>query len=149
MDAGSEVELIAQLLITASMAIVLVLGVAHLVFTFRGPKLTPRDAALQERMEQVSPVITSQTTMWRCWIGFNASHSLGVISFGLIYAYLALARPDVLLQSHFLLALGLVLIVAYLLLARAYWFSIPFTGAGLSLLCYMAAVVVAFTTGQG
>jgi len=149
MDAGSEVELIAQLLITASMAIVLVLGVAHLVFTFRGPKLTPRDAALQKRMEQVSPVITSQTTMWRCWIGFNASHSQGLISFGLIYAYLALARPDVLLQSPFLLALGLVLIVAYLLLARAYWFSIPFTGVAISLIFYLAGLVVAYTTGQG
>ncbi len=31
-------------------------------------------------MQQVSPVITRQTTMWKAWVGFNASHSYGLRS---------------------------------------------------------------------
>ena len=35
---------------------------------------------------------TKETTMWRCWVGFNASHSMGLILFGLAFGYLALAH---------------------------------------------------------
>jgi hypothetical protein len=48
-----------------SAGILLTLGVIHLVYTFWGPKLTPRDPALLVSMSQISPVITKETTMWR------------------------------------------------------------------------------------
>jgi hypothetical protein len=67
-----------------SASIIFTLGTAHLAYTFWGTNLTPRDPALQITMSQVSPVITKQTTIWRCWVGFNASHSMGLILFGLI-----------------------------------------------------------------
>ncbi len=51
-----------QALITASAAIILTLGLLHLLYTFRGPKLHPREAALETQMKSVSPVITRQTT---------------------------------------------------------------------------------------
>jgi hypothetical protein len=46
------------------------LGVLHLVYTFWGPSLTPRNPALQISMSQSSPIITKETTMWRCCVGF-------------------------------------------------------------------------------
>lgn len=49
---------IAPYLIAASAAAILALGLVHLLYTFRGPKLRPRDGALQARMAEVSPVIT-------------------------------------------------------------------------------------------
>ena len=49
----------------ASAAIFLVLGTVHLIYTFHGPKLRPRDPALQDRMDQVSPVLTRETTVWK------------------------------------------------------------------------------------
>ncbi len=64
-----------------------------------GPKLTPRDPALQVSMNQVSPVITKQTTMWRGFVGFNASHSMGLILFGLIYSFLAISNSPLLFRS--------------------------------------------------
>ena len=79
-----ESILAAKILMALSSSIVFALGVAHLVYTFRGPKLTPRDPALQISMSQISPVITKQTTMWRCWVGFNASHSMGLVLFGFV-----------------------------------------------------------------
>jgi len=76
---NKESILAARILMVLSASIIFTLGVVHLVYTFWGPMLTPRDSALQIRMSQISPVITKETTMWRCWVGFNASHSMGLI----------------------------------------------------------------------
>ena len=88
--------LAARILMVLSASIILKLGVAHLIYTFWGPNLMPRDPALQISMRQISPVITKETTMWRAWVGFNASHSMGLILFGLVFGYLALARGQLL-----------------------------------------------------
>lgn len=133
---------LATSLVAASSAIVLLLGLAHLLFTFHGPKLLPRDPALQDRMQEVSPVITRQTTMWKCWIGFNASHGVGLILFGATYGYLALAHGDVLFHSAFLLVLGLVVLLGYVFLARQYFFRTPLRGVMLAAVLYFAALIV-------
>lgn len=135
---------IAPWLIAASAAITALLGAVHLLYTFRGPKLHPRDAALQARMQEVSPVITRQTTMWKAWIGFNATHSVGPILFGAVYGYLALAHAGFLFASTFLLGLGAVVLVAYVAIARRYFFSIPFRGMLLATALYALALVVRF-----
>lgn len=75
-----------------SAGILLALGSLHLVYTFWGSRLTPLDPALKVRMSEVPLVLTKETTMWKAWIGFNASHSMAAILFGLIYGYLAIAR---------------------------------------------------------
>ncbi|MFL6675584.1 MAG: LIC_13387 family protein [Massilia sp.] len=129
------------LLIAASAAIILLLGLVHLLFTFSGPKLMPRDRELQARMREVSPVITRETTMWRAWVGFNASHSFGAIMFGAVYGYLSLVHSAFLLRSAFLLWLGLLLLGGYLFLGKRYWFSIPFRGILLALTLYVLALL--------
>src|SRR5919204_82482 len=60
---------------------------------------------------------TRHTTMWKAWVGFNASHSYGLILFGTVYGSLALAHSDVLFQSVFLLSLGLLWLFGYVFLA--------------------------------
>ena len=132
---------IAASLVAASAATILLLGLMHLPYTFCGPKLSPRDRELQTRMQQVSPVITRQTTMWKAWVGFNASHSYGLILFGAVYGYLALAHSDVLFQSVFLLSLGLILLFGYAFLARRYFFNIPLWGVLLATLLYALALI--------
>jgi hypothetical protein len=134
---------IASLLIVASAAIVLVLGALHLLYTFRGNKLDPRESGLREAMERSTPRITRETTVWRAWVGFNATHSLGLLLFALIYAYLALAEPALLFGSLFLQGLGLVLLASYVVLARRYFFSVPFRGIVLATLLYIAGLAAA------
>jgi hypothetical protein len=136
---------LAKALFGASAAVVLALGLVHLLYTFRGPKLTPRDPELLARMQAGYPVLTRQTTMWKAWVGFNASHSLGAILFGLVYGYLALVHADLLFHSAFLLAVGFGLLVSYAALGRAYWFSVPYRGIVIALFLYLAAVVAALT----
>ena len=127
-----------------SASIVFTLGVVHLVYTFWGPKLTPRDPVLQNGMSQISPVITKETTMWRCWVGFNASHSMGLILFGLVFGFLALAHGQVLFQSPFLLVVGFAMLVHYLLLTAVFCWRMlrqpPTSTGGTSSLAGMTTV---------
>lgn len=127
---------IAPWFIAASAAILLFLGLMHVLITFYGPKLFPSDPELKSRMHQVSLVITNQTTMWKCWIGFNASHGSGLILFGMVYGYLSLVHGDFLFQSVFLLALGLILLLSSVFLAKKYFFKVPLWSLVLATVLY-------------
>ena len=128
--------------IAASAAVVLLLGFVHLLYTFRGPMLRPRDPDLTTRMIAVSPVITRETTMWRAWIGFNATHSFGLILFGALYGYLAIRHSSLLFHSWFLLALGFALLLGYSVIAKLYFFTAPFRGVVLAAALYLLGIVV-------
>lgn len=126
----------------AASATILLLGLVHLRYTFRGRKLHPRDADFEAQMRTAHPVLTRQTTMWKAWVGFNASHSFGAILFGLVYGYLALLHSAFLFQSTFLLGLGLLLLAAYVFLGWRYWFSVPFRSAVVATISYVIALVL-------
>jgi hypothetical protein len=135
--------MLAQILVVISAGIILVLGFIHLAYTYFGNKLHPRDAGLLERLKATSPVISRQTSVWKAWIGFNASHSLGAILFGAVFGYLALEQPMLLFHSYFLGAAGLVTLGAYLATAKLYWFVRPLQGISLAFVFYVAGFVVA------
>jgi hypothetical protein len=139
---NGEGTLAARILMILSASIIFTLGVAHLAYTFWGPNLTPRDPALQIGMSQVAPFITKETTMWRCWVGFNASHSMGLILFGLVFGFLALAHGRILFQSPFLLIVGLAMLGGLVVLCKVYFFSAPLIGVSISLVCYVASIAL-------
>jgi hypothetical protein len=135
-----------SLLFALSAAIIALLGFLHLYYTLASNKFDPRDPDLKERLESVSPVLTGKTTMWKAWIGFNISHSLGAMLFGVIYGYLAVFRLAVLQGSLFLLITGACFLIAYLVLGKVYWFSRPFRGIALAFVLYVTGVIVALVT---
>jgi hypothetical protein len=132
----------AKILMVLSASINFTLGVVHLVYTFWGQNLTPRDPALQISMSQIAPVITRETTMWRCWVGFNASHSMGLILFGLVFGFLALAHSQLLFQSPFLLIVGLAMLGGFVVLSKVYFFSAPLVSLSISLACYAVSIAL-------
>jgi divalent metal cation (Fe/Co/Zn/Cd) transporter len=134
--------MLSSVLVGLSAGLILILGAAHLLYTFVGRRLVPRDSELQASMNNVSPNISDQTTMWRAWIGFNASHSMGAILFGLIYGYLAVFEVDLLFGSVFLLSVGIAMLGGYVVLARRYWFAAPLAGISVSLICFVSGVIV-------
>jgi hypothetical protein len=138
--------LAAKILMVLSAGITLFLGVMHLFYTFSGPLLTPRDPALRISMSEVAPVITKETTMWRCWVGFNATHSMALILFGLIFGFLAVSHSRLLFESPFLLAVGLAMLAGLLVLCKLYFFSAPLAGIGVALACYIASVALSRAT---
>jgi hypothetical protein len=132
-----------SVLVATSALIPLVLGTLHLAYTFRGPKLLPRDATLIDAMKGATLVITRETTVWKAWIGFNTTHSMALMLFGLVFGYLAVARPEILFGSTFLQALGLVTLAAFLVLSRANFFSVPLAGMAIAAVLYLGGVVLA------
>ena len=131
-----------SVMVAASAAVILFLGLTHLLYTFHGPMLQPRDPDLTARMMMVPPVITRETTMWKTWVGFNATHSFGLILFGAIYGYLAICHSSFLFHSRFLLALGFTLLIGYAVIARLYFFNGPFRGVVLAAVLYLIGVIV-------
>jgi hypothetical protein len=134
--------LAAKLLMVLSAGIIFTLGAIHLIYTFYGLQLTPRDPALQISMSQVSPVISKETTMWRCWVGFNATHSLALLLFGLVFGFLALAHGEVLFHSPFLLVVGLAMLAGLVVLCKLFFFRVPLIGVSIALVCYVASVAI-------
>ena len=130
--------------LACSAAVVGLLGALHLLYTFHGTKLRPRDTHLERQMGLVSPEISRQTTMWRAWVGFNASHSLGALLFALLFGWFGLAQPQLFFASKFPVAVGFAMLAAYVLLAIRYWFWIPLAGVSIALLLYGWAVLQAW-----
>jgi hypothetical protein len=135
--------MISRILIGACAAIILFLGCVHLEYTFFTQKFSPTDEQLETAMKQIAPCISRDMTMWKAWIGFHISHSMGLMLFGLIYGYLAVFRWEVLQTSYFLSGLGLLTLVGYVVLARGYWFKTPLIGLSLATLFYLVGLVSA------
>ena len=126
--------------LACSAGVIGLLGALHLLYTFHGTKLRPRDTHLERQMGLVSPEISRATTMWRAWIGFNASHAFGALFFALVYGYLALFEARFLFRSGFLLGVGLLLLLGYAWLGIKYWFRVPLAGILIALALYLWAI---------
>lgn len=135
--------MLARILVSASSVIMIGLGSIHFLYTFWGDKLTPRDLTVQRAMNATPMVLTSETSVWRAWIGFNASHSMCALLFGLVFGFLAIAHPDLLFRSAYLQLLGIATLAGLVVLAKLYWFSIPLAGVGTALACFLAGLVAA------
>lgn len=125
-------------------AIFLILGSIHLYYTFFTSKFNARNKDVVTGMQKTTPVLTADTTMWNAWIGFNASHSAGIIFIGLINIILAVQYFPVIQNSILIPFLNIVTAGFYLWLAKKYWFSIPFTGALITTCCFVIATILVF-----
>lgn len=130
-----------MILVAVSAAIALTLGVLHVALTFGGKAFQPRDPNVEAAMREGIARITRQTTIWRAWVGFNFSHSMAAILFGLVYGYLALVRAEFLIAEPFLLVVGFAVLASFVVLARLYWFRTPFAWMSVALVCYVAGVI--------
>lgn len=124
--------------------IILILGLIHLLYTFFTDKFNARDSAAVTAMQNTFPVLTKETTMWKAWIGFNASHSAGAIFFGLVNILLVARYFSVIQYSGLLHILNLFTVSFYLWLGKRYWFKVPFTGICISAGCFIAVSALAF-----
>jgi hypothetical protein len=118
------------------------LGTIHLVYTFFTKKFFVKDSTVMAGMKTTYPLISRDTTVWKCWIGFNASHSFGAMFLGLINIYLATSYYSVLEGSFFILSLTLITSFSYLFLAKKYWFKIPFTGVLIATGCFILSILL-------
>jgi len=119
----------------------IILGTMHLLYTFFTNKFSSRNKTLDEEMKRSFPVLTKATTMWKAWMGFNASHSSGAMYIGIINLFVAIQYTSILENSLFLF-LNIITVLFYLWLGKKYWFKTPFTGVLISTVCFITAAVI-------
>src|SRR5262252_2529306 len=136
-----RIRMIAALLILGG-TVFGALGALHAVYTLldlRNPRrLAPADPSVAHAMANSALRLSGgRTDMWRAWIGFNFSHSLGL----LLVAALALwagFRYNKLPVGIIMPALILIG-CAYEVLALLYWFRFPAIGVAVGTGCFAAA----------
>ena len=130
----------------------IVLGVAHAIATPRDPQqrrgLSPRDPQLSQSMTRTAVLLTSRTDMWRAWVGFNLSHSLGVILLGVVVLVVGRSEASFAREAGVFVPLATCAAAAYLLLGLKYWFRTPIIGCALSLGLFVASWLLRTTSGS-
>ncbi|MEO6068347.1 MAG: hypothetical protein ABIQ41_10260 [Gemmatimonadales bacterium] len=101
--------------------------------------LSPRDQSLAEAMTRSAPRLTDRTDIWRAWVGFNFSHSLGAVLFGLFVVMIGRSDASYAAQAALAAPLALLVSLCYLVLGFKYWFRTPIMGIGVSVSCFAAA----------
>lgn len=96
-------------------------------------------------MNRTALRLTRQTTMWKAWLGFNLSHALGLVIFGLTSFLIAVYHLDLILNLQPLLFLVITVAAIYLFLAIRFWFFGPAVGSAIGLALFVASAVVAWT----
>ena len=120
-----------------------VLGVAHGVLTLQDLRMprsfTPTDENLRRAMAEITLRLAPRTTMWNAWVGFNLSHSLGLLVFGTVFGALALRDFGMVAESLFLRLGAVVVGVIYALLALRFWFWVPAVLSAAGTLCFVVS----------
>lgn len=117
------------------------LGLIHALFNFldiRHPRrLVPDDQSVLDAMS-ASGVRLSRggTTMWRAWVGFNFSHSLGAVVFGSCCILLGISSQTLALPRAVLI-LPVAIGALYFWLALRYWFRAPAVAIALATACLL------------
>ncbi len=125
-------------LVAAGSAIFLLLGVGHAVFTFQskpdgGPMMPtdPETLAAMSRSGGLGLAPHLDTTLFRAWVGFNLSHSLGVIAIALILMANAFDDLGAAVGKVWFLVLAFGAPALYFFLAINFWFDKPRDGIAL------------------
>lgn len=122
----------------------ILLGAMHILYSVRDAwspkKLTPYDDSVRVAMQQSTLALTRQTTMWRAWLGFNISHGIGVLFFGLVYLTLAINDFALISKITLLPFFALAVSAGYLVLSVKYWFHIPTVGSGIGVACFLVSL---------
>jgi hypothetical protein len=139
----SEASELSRYLFLAGALPFVFLGTAHAVFTplkanDRKP-LSPRDPELIGAMTRAHVLLTRRVDLWSTWIGFNLSHSLGAVLFGVFVLVIGRSAESFAAQAAICVPLATAIATTYVVIGLNYWFNRPNTGIAISLACFLAS----------
>ena len=130
----------------------LFLGIAHLVATPRRPSdrrgLSPFDPAVAATMAGASVRITRRTTLWLTWVGFNLSHGLGVILFGVVVLLAGRSDASFTSEAPVFVPLAVVVSGTYVAIGLRYWFRAPILGCATSFALFVLSWAFHLASGS-
>lgn len=123
--------------------------IATLVDTVRPALFAPNDASVKRVMEGTGmrfrrwfPGDDSRPSMWSFWLGFNVSHGLGALTFGLLCLLIATHDFKLVEQIQAIRPLTIAVSAAYLAITLRYWFGWIVLVTGTATLCFTVAAVL-------
>jgi len=134
---------IARFLLDLGGGVFVLLGLLHALYTYldidRPRRLVPQDPAVAQAMANSNLRLAGTgTTMWRAWVGFNFSHSMGVVLFGAVCIGAGTVLGTIVLPTWILFVL-VVIALLYLVVGLLYWFRVPVAGIALAVACLSIA----------
>lgn len=136
-----------QLLVILAASIFLTLGMFHGILTLKdlkSPKaFTPRDPELRNAMQRSGIALHPAINLWDAWMGFNLTHSLGIVLFGLAYLYVGIFEAQSFQQSSLLQSCAIAVSTIYLVISLRFFFSKPAIGSASGLALFVIAAALA------
>jgi hypothetical protein len=134
-----------KLLFLVGSALFTILGLAHAVLTIRDLR-TPRSFAPTDDNVRLAMIgarlrLAPQTTIWAAWLGFNLSHSLGLVVFGGLLTGIAWRDFDFVAHGEFLKGSSIVVAALYFWMAIRFWFWLPATLSGAGAACFVLSAL--------
>ena len=119
------------------------LGVVHGILavadSFRPSQFTPINDAVRLAMESTGVRFTrGRANMWDAWLGFNISHSLGMLIFGASGVWLGW-NLETIGVPRFILLIPAGVALIYFLLSLRFWFYAPAIASAVATACFLAA----------
>jgi hypothetical protein len=140
----------AQALLIVGAGIYLLLGMVHAILTLRdlsNPRtFTPTDASVRTAMQASRLAIAprANTNLWKAWLGFNPSHSLGILLFGGELFGIGLFQFALFANSPLIQSVVILVSATYFILSVCFWFSRPTISAAAAFLCFLFATVLSY-----
>ena len=135
-----------KLLLIVGSSIFVLLGATHAVLILMdlgNPRnFTPLDATLRTAMQQSTIALHPKINLWQAWLGFNLSHSLGLLMFGGAFLYIGIRHSSLFSQSALLQGCTILISAAYLVMSLQFWYSRPAIGAGIAMACFILAAAL-------
>jgi hypothetical protein len=119
------------------------LGISHAVLALRDlwheRSFVPTDPSVLQSLKETGVSAMPGATFWRAWLGFNLSHTLGLLQFASALVVLATRAGDGFGNSGAFILAGLVIAILYLAIAGRFFFRPPTVVAALGLACLTTA----------
>ena len=140
---------LAEILFIAGTVPYVLLGAVHVVWTLGDLRLPTRFRPVDETViaamqaERVAAFATAPgvRSLWQSWLGFNLSHGLGLLLFGVIPLAIALQDYDLVDEITVIRPLTLVIPLVYLVLAWRFWFLGPAVATTVGFACFAASAL--------
>jgi hypothetical protein len=127
------------------------LGIAHALATPLTPDeskgLSPRDLAYRHSMAEQTLLLTRRTNLWLAWVGFNLSHSLGAVLFGVVVLLVGRSSAAFGFNWPVFVPLAIVVSGVYLAVGVRYWFRTPIIGITISSVCFALSGMLRLLAG--
>ena len=93
-------------------------------------------------MRSAQLAFNPRANIWRAWLGFNLSHSLGLLVFGGLVLALGWRHSEVFAASPLVQVFTLLVAASYVVLSVRFWFWGPAVASGVAFICLLVSAFI-------